>query len=60
MTIDKAIKTLEDLLDSNKGGNEWSTPKAIQLGIEALEEVKYYRNNPVSYVLKRLIGEAEE
>ena len=66
ITIDEAIIHLDSIrkcLEPNtshvllEGGK---LRDSVKLGIGALEEVKYYRNNPQSYVLKLLLGETEE
>lgn len=59
MTIDKAIKILQALHNGGISPNDPNPKDAFKLGIEALEEVKYYRSNPISYVLKLLPGETE-
>jgi len=60
MKLEKAIEILE--LNVKEAGNKMPADclKAIKLGIEAMEEVKYYRNNPLSYVIKLLPGETDE
>lgn len=60
MTLPKAIELLQMDLDDPGCIDIMDLNKAQALGIQALEEVKYYRNNPVSYVLKLLLGETKE
>lgn len=61
MTLDEAIQRLSEAKEREY--IRYTTPElidALNLGIEALNEIKYYRNNPITYALKLLPGETEE
>ena len=60
ITIDSAIRRLGDLFEEHHSHLSFDNLDALAMGIEALEEVKYYRANSQSYVLKLLSGETEE
>jgi len=57
MNIDEAIKDLK--LEKVFGFHEGNMEIAIQLGIEALEEVKRARDNNYRFVAVRLPSETE-
>jgi hypothetical protein len=60
MTLEKAIETIEQRID--KPLMDWCVEdfRALQLGIEALKEVKRLRSYKAFYVQKLLPGEADE
>ena len=60
MKIDKAIETLQDILRYVKPGDPPDEHDAIQLGLEALNRVKYARNHPSGWELEPLPGEEAE
>jgi hypothetical protein len=60
MTIDEAIKELEDLLRYAEPGNPTEEDEAIQLGIEALKRVKAFSDMDIIGLYKPLPGETED
>ena len=60
MTIDEAIKTLEDILTNVEPGDPPEEHDAIKLGIEALKEVKHARSISFGVVNLKLPGETKD
>lgn len=60
MTLQEAIELLAQWHKDLQHDKLPRYHNALRLGIEALKEVGYYRENPISYVLKLLPGETKE
>ena len=60
MTIDKAIKKLEDLERYAYEPETQKAHEALQLGIEALERIKSMRHDNITDAIFYLPGETED
>lgn len=60
MTIDAAVETLVAILSTDIHAGHTHHEAAIQLGIEALKEIKKSRLDPSSYMPRLLPGETKE
>jgi len=59
MTLDEAIKLLEDLRDFSPVRNAPNTKAAMELGIEVLKQLRKYRAYPPGVIWEALPGETE-
>lgn len=60
MTIDEAIKTNEGASDYLFRAGKQEYAKAVELGIEALKQIKVYRDRPLDFLYYLLPGETED
>ena len=60
MTIEEAIKILEDILNFVKPGDPPEEHDAVKLGIEALKRLQEHRYDHIDITYRALPGETKE
>jgi len=60
MTLEEAILTLENMVDSDEGDFGKENREAMQLGIEALKRIQHHRETGTLSTAIQLPGETKE